>query len=149
MTYKKLLLSSFLLVTLAVSGFLLRDYSFYGNKLKTIRIGEKKFRVEVVDTPSKTSKGLGERKKICEKCGMLFEFQEKKRYSFWMEGMKFDLDIIWIDGSEIVHIAKNVPYLSREIIMPESKADRVLEINAGLAEKYGLKIGDKILLDRN
>jgi uncharacterized membrane protein (UPF0127 family) len=147
MKYKKIILISFFFVILGAFGFFFRNYSFYGNKLETVEIGGNKFRVEIVDTPSKTSKGLGEREKICEKCGMLFEFQEKKRYSFWMKGMKFDLDIIWIDGNEVVHIAKNVSYLSPETITPVARADRVLEINAGLAEKYGLKIGDKMLLN--
>lgn len=112
--------------------------------MENIKINGNKLKVEVVGSSEKIAKGLGDRDNLCEKCGMLFEFPKKGRYPFWMKDMKIDLDIIWIDGNEIVYIAKNVSYYSSETITPEVKADRVLEINAGLAEKYDIEIGDKI-----
>jgi uncharacterized protein len=75
---------------------------------------------------------------------MLFEFPEKGKRGFWMKGMKFNLDIVWLDDSKIVHIAKNVSCDSKEIIIPEVEADKVLEINAGMADGLGIKAGDEI-----
>jgi len=61
-----------------------------------------------------------------------------------MKGMKFNLDIVWINDSKIVYIAKNVSRDSKEIIIPEFEADKVLELNAGMADGLGIKEGDEI-----
>jgi len=57
--------------------------------------------------------------------------------------MRFPLDIVWIDNDTIVHIEKNVQPDFAGIITPSENADTVLEINAGVADKTGLKVGDK------
>jgi hypothetical protein len=144
MKYKKLLPILFFPVVLIFAFIFFQNYSIHGNRLENIRINKNKFKVEVVDSSEKLSKGLGGRDGLCGKCGMLFEFSEKGRHSFWMKGMRFNLDIIWIDGNEIVHIAKNIPYDSSETITPEAKADKVLEIKGGLADRIGIKAGDMI-----
>lgn len=83
--------------------------------------------------------------------GMLFVFDQKGRYSFWMKDMKFPIDIIWIDeNKKIVNISANA-------ILEPKKADKdltkydssydvkyVLEINAGLAAANNLQIGDLV-----
>jgi len=144
MKYKKLLLISFCLVALIFSGFFFRDHSIYGNKLENIKINGNNFKIEIVDNSDKLSKGLGNRNSLCEKCGMLFEFSEEGKKTFWMKGMKFDLDIIWIKGEEIVYIAKNVSHDSLKTITPQVEVSRVLEINAGLVDKYGIEVGDRV-----
>ena len=121
-----------------------QNYSIHGNKLENVKINGNELEVEIVNSSEKLSKGLGGRDGLCEKCGMLFEFSEKGRYSFHMKGMRFNLDIIWLNGNEIVHIAKNVSYNSSETIMPEAKADKVLEIKGGLADRIGIKAGDVV-----
>jgi uncharacterized membrane protein (UPF0127 family) len=70
-----------------------------------------------------------------------------------MKDMLFPIDIIWIKDFKIVDIASNVlpegakNILELKVYYPKDKADKVLEINAGLAEKYGFKIGDEVLVD--
>lgn len=144
MKYKKLLPILFFPVVLIFAFIFFQNYSIHGNRLENVKINENEFKVEIVNSSEKLSKGLGERDELCDKCGMLFEFPEKGRHSFWMKGMRFNLDIIWIDGNEIVHIAKNVSYNSSETITPEVKADKVLEINAGISEKLDIETGDMI-----
>jgi uncharacterized membrane protein (UPF0127 family) len=61
-----------------------------------------------------------------------------------MRGMKFNLDIVWIDGNNITYIAENVPYASKETIKPEAPADKVLELDAGTIDKLNVKVGDEI-----
>ncbi|PIP26718.1 MAG: hypothetical protein CO140_01320 [Candidatus Moranbacteria bacterium CG_4_9_14_3_um_filter_40_7] len=119
--------------------------SFWGKEVREVRIGENIFQVEIAATPAKRNQGLFGRKELCRDCAMLFLFSEKGLYPFWMKEMNFDLDIIWIDKNEIAHIAKNVSRKKElEIIRPDCEADKVLEINAGLADKLGIKTGDKI-----
>jgi hypothetical protein len=144
MKYKKLLPILFFLVVLIFAFIFFQNYSIHGNRLENIKINGNELKIEIVNSSEKLSEGLGERDGLCDKCGMLFEFSEKERHSFWMKGMRFNLDIIWIDGNEIVHIAKNISHNSSETIMPEVKADKVLEIKGGLADRIGIKAGDVV-----
>ena len=109
-----LVLAGLLLIFSIVAIFIFQKISekekksFLGNEVKEIKIGENIFQAEIVATPAKRSQGLSGRKELCENCAMFFLFNEKELHPFWMKEMKFDLDILWIDKNEIVHIAKNV-----------------------------------------
>ncbi|MCR4256846.1 MAG: DUF192 domain-containing protein, partial [Candidatus Uhrbacteria bacterium] len=69
-------------------------------------------------------------------------------HPFWMNRMRFSLDIIWIDGKTVVEIAENVPSPRFGEIpythVPKAEADRVLELNAGMVQETGLGVGDWI-----
>jgi len=122
------------------------QYSPYNNPLTNISINGEKFKIEEVSTPEKAALGLSGRESMCEKCGMLFVFGANDYRGFWMKDMKFDLDIIWISGDRVVYLAKNLSYEKgmAESVVPEAKADKVLEINAGMSDKIGIKIGDEV-----
>ena len=115
-----------------------------------ITIGGKKISVEIADTPDKRALGLSYRDNIDTADGMLFIFESQGIYSFWMKNTKIPLDIIWINKDlEVVDIKKNVqPCVSEKCESYSSTFDSlyVLEINSGLTEKYGIKIGDKLEL---
>lgn len=115
--------------------------------LAELVVGEHAFLVESADTPILRSKGLSGRENLAENRGMLFTFDMPGVYSFWMKGMKFPLDIIWIKGERIIGFSENIsPDNSRPSIIynPPDVVDKVLEINAGLVEKFGIKVGDRI-----
>lgn len=116
------------------------------NSEKKVMVGNEEFRVELADTPQKRELGLGGRETLCQGCAMVFVFPESGQYSFWMKGMRFPLDILWWRSKDgrIVHIEKNIPADSRKSYAPSEEADRVLEINGGLADKYGIAVGDKV-----
>lgn len=116
------------------------------NEDRTVSINGHKFTVEIADNFQERSKGLGERESLCDSCGMLFEFPEKGKHSFWMKDMNFSLDIIWILDDEIAYITENIPPDSKGSISPNVEADRVLEINAGLVSEYSIKKGDKVII---
>jgi uncharacterized protein len=113
-----------------------------------VNVNGKNFFAEVVDDAEKLQKGLGDREKICHSCAMLFDFEKKSRWNFWMKEMKFDLDIIWISDLRVAHIEKNVSSESKKVMSPEVEADSVLEINAGLSDKFGFGVGDEIKIYR-
>ena len=74
----------------------------------TITVGEEALRVQVVrDTPDVTL-GLGYRNGLEPGTGMLFVFGEESTQSFWMKGMRFCLDIVWITNDQIVGAAERV-----------------------------------------
>lgn len=139
-----LLLPFLALLTFVEYEFVSSKYSAYGNKLAEIEINEKKFKVEIAESEKKKYLGLGDRNNLCSSCGMLFVFKEGGKHQFWMRGMNFPLDIIWISGNKIVYIAKNISKDHKGTITPFGEADKVLEINAGLCEKYGIEEGDEI-----
>jgi uncharacterized protein len=88
--------------------------------------------------------GLSNNKSLPLNQGMLFKFNSASYYSFWMKNMKFPIDIIFMKNNKIVTIYSKVkpPAQSNNqlaIYQPEEPADAVLEINAGLSDKYGFK----------
>lgn len=118
--------------------------SVEGNWIKKIRIDEEILRVEVVASDKKMQKGLGGRSSLCADCGMIFVFSAPGKHAFWMKGMEFPLDIIWLDNGEVIQVERNISLSDPKTFSPNSNADMVLELNAGMAEKYGLKEGSKL-----
>ncbi len=114
----------------------------------SINIGTFKINAEIARSNQKKEQGLSGKQKLKDNEGMLFIFDQEGYYSFWMKGMLFNIDIIFIKDNNIIDIAKNMPYPIDENniaqVVPKEKANLVLEINAGLVEKYNIKIGDTI-----
>lgn len=107
-------------------------------------------RLEIADDDAERLQGLSGRESLDDDAGMLFVFEGEGIYPFWMKDMRFPLDMVWIDGDRVVDIATlpppdpGAPVPARHI--PFTKADRVLEINAGEAERLGLMVGSQVLL---
>lgn len=95
--------------------------------------------------------GLGGRTTLGETAGMLFQYAQADTYAFWMKGMKMPLDFIWIVDGVVADLTTNVPPPNGEVILPVYRPNRpvtnVLEVRAGLVEKYGLKVGDVVRID--
>lgn len=105
--------------------------------------------VELAITESEKEKGLGYRDVLAPDAGMLFVYQNKDRYGFWMKGMRFPLDFIWIDGNQIVDLSQNIPAPSSDTaqpitLSPRAAVDKVLEVNAGTIGRYGIAVGDTV-----
>jgi uncharacterized membrane protein (UPF0127 family) len=104
--------------------------------------------LEIASTSEKRIKGLSERDYMPKDYGMLFIFDSLQKPQFWMYEMKFPLDFIWIKNDIVVQIDKNIPIPSDNnsiaIISPKSYINKVLEVNAGVADYANIKIGDKI-----
>lgn len=117
-------------------------------------VGGGRWRVEVAADNWSRAQGLSGRKSLPAGGGMLFVFNKAGRHSFWMKGMNFPLDFIWINDGRVVDITANVPPFSlrssaSEIFYkPKQPANMVLEINAGEAARYGVKIGDLVKLNQ-
>lgn len=99
--------------------------------------------LELAVTPAEKERGLGYRDSLATDSGMLFVYQNKDRYGFWMKGMKFPLDFIWIDGNRVVELTENVA-LDAPAFAPRVPVDKVLEVNAGTIEQLGVRTGDII-----
>jgi len=101
------------------------------------------FFVEVVDTNQTRAAGLMFREELAPNAGMLFNFKREQPVSFWMKNTLIPLDMFFIkaDG-RIVNIAKRaVPHSERGIASDEPVLG-VLETNAGVADRLGIRPGD-------
>ena len=116
-----------------------------------LRHGATVFMVEVADTPESRALGLGGRDAMAPDAGMLFDLGETRIPSFSMRGMRFPLDIIWIDGdmrvqgieADVPH-EPGVPPAELASYAPDIAVRYVLELNAGMAAEIGLEPGDAI-----
>jgi len=115
--------------------------------LTTLKINGQEFRVEVAKDDQGRTRGLSGREYLAPDQGMLFIFDTAGNHGFWMKGMKFPLDIVWVKDNRIVGITQNIPIndrLTPPVYYPQAPADKVLELNAGTVAKYNLEVGDLI-----
>lgn len=126
---------------------ILRQFS---NQKQSIKAPKGTLSVEVVDTSKSKEEGLSGRASLPENQGMLFVFNKPGRYGWWAKDMLFSTDIIWIDeDGYIVEIERDVsPDSYPKSFINTLDASYVLEINAGVAKKYGLYLGLKLALPK-
>jgi uncharacterized membrane protein (UPF0127 family) len=120
-----------------------------GLPVETIHIatadGPKAFTVEVAADAASQERGLMFRRDMARDAGMLFDFHQEARVSFWMKNTPLPLDMLFIraDGTVSSVQANAVPY-STDFIYSAEPVRAVLEINAGQAEALGIKRGDRV-----
>lgn len=116
-----------------------------------VTINNKSFNVFVAKTETEKQIGLSSKNKIDDDQGMLFLFDKPDFYSFWMKEMKFPIDIIYIENNKITTIIKNAQVLSETgnlpTYQPKEKSEMVVEIKAGLAEKYKINEGSSVKIE--
>lgn len=108
-------------------------------------------------TPGEQELGLSYFSSLPENQGMLFSFDKPAKYAFWMKGMQFPLDIIWLksdqdkNGSyQVTLVAPSLsPNTYPESFSPHVDSDAVLEINAGEAQKQGISVGATLSVSHN
>ncbi len=113
----------------------------------TVTIKNIRYTVEVAATPQEKELGLGGRDSLKPLHGMIFPYDHSERFSYWMKGMRFPIDIIWIRDLRIVDISKNVPVSSDgtlPVYAPREPVNLVLEVVAGESERNGFQIGDTV-----
>lgn len=131
------------------AGILTAPVSQY-KTLSSVCAGENCFQVELATTAAERDRGLMYRKELDKDKGMLFVFDKEGIYPFWMKNTLIPLDMIWMDSAgKAVFMSENVQPCKSLIcpsVVPSAKAKYVLEINAGQAQKTGLKTGDSLEL---
>ena len=107
--------------------------------------GRHVFQVEVMRTPDERAKGLMFRRFMPVDRGMLFDFQRTEPVSMWMQNTFISLDMVFIrsDGT-VARVSERTEPLSTRTIPSGEPVLSVLEINGGVAEKIGLKAGDRV-----
>ena len=105
-----------------------------------------RYTTEIADSEAEKQQGLSGREALCQKCALLFIFSHVAEQGFWMHGMRFPLDIIWLVDDRVVHIEREISETSEVIFRPNISANRVIEVNAGSASR--LQVGDRVRYER-
>ena len=107
------------------------------------------FDIEIAETEYETQTGLMYRSGMLENQAMLFVFDDVGWHSFYMKNTEFALDILFIDEEfKIASYRDNAQPMDEEGISSEAAVQYVLEINAGLRNKWGVSVGDRIAYTR-
>jgi len=107
--------------------------------------GQARFTAEVVDTPETRAQGLMFRQSLPRSAGMLFIYEAPTTASFWMRNTLIPLDMIFVgpDGA-VRHVHHNAVPMDETPIPGGDNVLMVLEINAGLAETFGIAEGSEL-----
>ena len=118
------------------------------SSLNTARIefGGVTLTVEIAKSTADQQKGLSDRDSMASNHGMLFVFDTEANWGFWMNGMRFSLDIIWFDSQRhVVYIEQGLAPCTPQdcpIYSPPLAAMYVLEVNAGFVKNHNIVSGD-------
>ncbi len=107
--------------------------------------GQASFNIEIADTRDERAQGLMFRDALPRGAGMLFVYEQPQRASFWMKNTLIPLDIIFLDLSGVVtRVHTNAIPGDLRPIPGGDNVFAVLEINAGLATRYGVSVGTEM-----
>jgi uncharacterized membrane protein (UPF0127 family) len=108
--------------------------------------GRHEIEIEVAETSEQKAKGLMFRTHLAANRGMLFPYGSPQEITMWMRNTYIPLDMVFIKADGTVHrIEARTEPLSEKIIPSRGAVVAVLELAGGVAEKLGLKPGDKVL----
>lgn len=111
-----------------------------------VEIGGVRLLADIADTSQKKGLGLGVRDNMTETEAMLFPMEVEAQHGFWMNGMKFPIDIVWLGSDKkVVHIEENLQpcpnVLDCKTYTPDRNALYVLETVAGFTERHNVTVG--------
>lgn len=110
-----------------------------------LRLGSGIFSARIAYDEDSREKGLSGEVLINDSQALLMAFPEDGKHGIWMKGMKFAIDVVWLDrNKKVVYIVKNISpeNSTNKTYMPKTVASYVLEFNAGIVERESIKIGD-------
>lgn len=119
-------------------------YSLSGNPIKRVYFKNTFVKAEVVDTAEKIEQGLAGRKELLENRGMLFAMPRNDFQRFWMKGMQFAIDIIWIERGRVIGCEKNISPQDDRVFTSPSAAGLVLEVPEGFCDRYNVEMNDLV-----
>lgn len=117
----------------------------------TVRLGGASFKTEIAATRAERDRGLSGRSCIAADRAMLFDLRRPGYYSFWMKGMRFPLDILWIGPDHrVVTVVRDLGPAT----YPKLYANRgglarwVLEFHANTAARLHVRAGTRVVIAR-
>jgi len=113
-------------------------------------VGDDVLTVEISDTSMLRERGLSYHDELLPNTGMLFVYDDIGKRVYWMKGMNFCLDIVWINDGQIVGAAEsvcpepNVPDADLARYPSPPEVQYVLEVPAGWLAERGYGVGTTV-----
>lgn len=113
-----------------------------------------RFDIEIAADDASRERGLMFRESMPADHGMLFLFERPAAQTFWMKNTHIPLDILYFDQNyKLVSVQQRVPPCHSTgndcpVYPSTGPAQYVLELNAGIADKLGIKEGDELKVTR-
>lgn len=107
--------------------------------------GQIQVSVEIADTPEERNQGLMFRETLAPSAGMLFVYDAPQPATFWMKNTLIPLDMVFVGADGVVrHVHHNA--IPGDLTTIDGGRDvlAVLEINGGLARRYGITPGTEM-----
>lgn len=121
-----------------------------------IAVGTATVYVEVAKDSATQERGLSGREGLKGNAGMLFDYtgQQPRVRTFWMRGMRFDLDLVWIRDGRVVGLTEAVPAPKPEdpglpLYSSPEPVDQVLEVPSGWVKQNRILVGDPVVVAAN
>lgn len=116
---------------------------------QSMKIGSADLLVEVRRTAEEQGLGLSWRTSMGQDEGMVFVYAAPQKVMYWMRGMQFPLDFLWVRQGKVVELTSRVPFPTKDdpvprTLVPTEVVDMVIEVNAGWIEAHGIKTGDEV-----
>jgi len=107
------------------------------------------FESNIADSERERAEGLMNVESLAPNKGMIFLFDKPTKSGFWMKDTLISLDIIWIDNKgKVVYIKENAQPCKKGGSCPTYTSDvaasSVLEVNSGIVDLEGIKIGTEV-----
>lgn len=119
-------------------------FSVQGNVIKRVYIRDVPVKSEVVKTETRIEQGLAGRASLPEGRGMLFEMPDDDTQRFWMKGMLFPIDIIWIENGRVIGCEKNISPADPRNFASPGDAGYVLEVPEGFCDQNKVTVNDEV-----
>jgi len=118
--------------------------SIQGNLIKRVYVRDVLVKAELVRSETRIELGLGGRTGLPAGRGMLFEMPLNDTQRFWMKGMQFPLDIIWIENGRVIGCEKNISPEDPRIFTSPGDAAHVLEVPEGFCDEHKVQVNDEV-----
>lgn len=107
------------------------------------------FEIEIAETENTLKQGLKYRETMQPDQAMLFIFDGRQPYGFWMQDTYLPLDMLFIDEEgRIFQIEEHTKPFNEEMIEAEGFNKYTLEVLAGTCKRLGIEVGDSIKWER-
>ena len=107
-----------------------------------------KFDVFIAATNAQQQRGLMFVRDMPAMTGMLFIYRRASVRGIWMKNTYIPLDILFARGDgTVTSIVANAEPLSLTSMSSSEPINFVLELNAGTAERLGIKVGSRFVVD--
>lgn len=144
--------STWIIVLLALLVIVGLAYIFIANYMRphvTLRLGDGVFRAELARTSEEHIRGLSGHTALPSNHAMLFVFDHDAKHKMWMQGMRMDIDIVWLDSDkEVVHIVRRAsPDSYPNVFKPETEARYVVELASAVSTARNIHVGMRAEFD--